>query len=154
MVIVGLAGLVAALVAGLDPGGAAVAFLLPGVVIGLIQHFVGTRWIRLAAAGAPKAPSGTRVEPRARTIRRVVLVQGGAFLVLLAALWWLRVSFGATFGGVLAGVGVANLVAGIWVARREHETGRALFRETGETVFSGGRRSIYTLPRKADTLAT
>lgn len=152
--IAGLGGLAAAAAAGVDPGRAAIAFLVPGIVLGLIQHFVGTRWIRVAAGGAPKAPGGTEVEPSGTTLRRVVLLQGGAMVVLLILLWALRPSFGATFGGVLAGVGLANLFAGVWVMRREQETGRGLYRETGGSPFSGGRRSIYTLPRKADTLAT
>lgn len=154
LVAAGVAGLVAALVAGVSPARGLVVFAVAGVVVGLAQHFVGGRWMRSASRDAPPPAGGVRIEPRRRTIVRTLVLQGLVYIVILALLFLLRASLAATFGGVLAGVGVANLIAARWIAGREAGAGTVVLREIATSPFGTGRRPLYTLPRKDATLAT
>jgi uncharacterized membrane-anchored protein len=154
LVVVGLAGVVAALIAGLSPVRGLIVFAVAAVVVGLAQHFVGGRWMRSASADAPPPSSGTRIEPRRRTIIRTLVLQGIVYVLLVAILFLLRPALGATIGGVLVGVGVANLLAVRWVGARDARTGSVLMREVASSPIGGGRRPLYTLPRRDATLAT
>ena len=154
LIVLGVAGVVAALVAGLSPVRGLIVFAVAAVVVGVAQHFVGGRWIKSAAKDAPPPRAGTRIEPRTRTIVRTLLLQGLVYLLLVGILFLLRAVFGATFGGVLVGVGVANVLAARWVAARDTRSDTVLLREVTSSPFGGGRRPLYTLPRKDATLAT
>lgn len=151
---IGVAGLIASIVAGVDPVRALVVFVVAGLVLGLLQHLVGGRWIRATAASAPPLPAEAATEPSGRTVRRLLITQGLTFLVVIVALFLLRDAFGATFGGVLAGIGAANLVAARWLGEREDEARATVMREAVTSPFAGARRPLYTLPRSDSTLAT
>ena len=142
-VLVGLAGLVAALARGVEPGRGVVPFVVVAAVLGAVSA-VATRWLR-EGRGARPAPAEARVEPASQTVRRT-LVALSLPVAAVAAGTALAAGLGAVLGGVLAGIGAVDLVNLGWARRRRKESGQTLFRELGASPFAGGRRALYTRP--------
>ena len=155
LVALGVLGAGAAMASGVDPVRVLVPVAVGGVAAGLAQHLIGGRWIRVNALGAPRAPQDTPVEREQATLRRTLLTQVLIYLVVLAIFFVaLSPTLAAVFGGVLAGVGVANLIAARWLGECERETSVTVLREVSSSPFASGRRPLYTLPRSDSTLAT
>lgn len=148
---VGIAGLVIALTAGdTATGRAIVPFAVAFALVGAVSAY-GSRWLRDAEPSG--AADGVRVETAGLTVRRT-LVGLVVALVAVGVAALIGGGLAAVLGGVVAAVGAVDLVNLAWVRRREAETGAAIFRELGGSPFSGGRRPLYTRPRKDITLAT
>jgi hypothetical protein len=149
--VIGLAGLLAgALATDAGPARAIVPFVVAFLVLGGVS-LLTTRWLRDAEPGG--ADPGVRVETAGLTVRRtgVTLALAAAAVALLTLV---SGGLGAVLGGVVAGIGAVDLANRAWVRRRERATGLAIYRELGASPFSGGRRPLYTRPRKDITLAT
>ena len=148
---VGIAGLVIALVADdTGAGRAIVPFAVAFLLVGAVSAY-GSRWLR--GAEPDGAAEGARVETAGLTVRRTLVGLVVALVAVgIAAL--IGGGLAAVLGGVVAAVGAVDLANLSWVRRREAETGALIFRELGGSPFSGGRRPLYTRPRKDITLAT
>jgi hypothetical protein len=152
-IVLGLAGLVGSLARGTSPGRALVPFVVVAAAMALVQTRAGFAWIRRNVEGADPAPAEADEEAGGRTVRRTatsLLI----YLVAIVAAVAVGRGLGAIVGGVAAGVGAIELVAARWVTGRERDEGVALLRETPSSPFGSGRRSIYTRPTSASTLAT
>jgi hypothetical protein len=142
-IVIGLAGLLAALAIGdLSVGRSLVPFVVVLVLVGGISLW-STRWLR--DPELPEAGGGGAVEPANETVRRtmVVFVLPLVFMAVVVAL----VPAGAVaLAGVVAGVGAVDLRNFAWVRARERELGRGIYRELGPSTFTSGRRPLYTRP--------
>jgi hypothetical protein len=152
-VVLGLTGLVGALLRADRPGRAIIPFLVVAVVLAVAQYRLGFGRMRRAAGEAPHPPQAVAEEARRATVRRVLLS-----LILIAAAIAVSIAVlegvtAAIVGGVSVGVGVVDLAAGRWVLGRQRE-GVTLLREVGGPPFAGGRRPLYTRPTSERTLAT
>jgi hypothetical protein len=149
-VAIGVAGLVAGLLLADSAARALVPWVVAALALGGVSVLT-SRWLRDAEPG--DADPAARVETTGLTVRRTsVTLALAAVAVAVAAV--LGGALAAVLGGVVTGVGAVDLVNRAWVARREGETGLALYRELGPSPFSSGRRPLYTRPRKDITLAT
>jgi hypothetical protein len=142
-VLIGLAGLVAAVATGdLSVGRSLIPFAVVLVLVGGISVW-STRWLR--DPELPRADGGGTIEPASETVRRtlVVLVLPLVFMIVVVYL----VPPGAVaLAGVVAGVGLVDLWNYNWVRGREHATRRGIYRELGPSTFTSGRRPLYTRP--------
>jgi hypothetical protein len=137
-VVIGLAGLLAALAIGdLSLVQALVPFVVVVVLVGGISVW-STRWLR--NPDLPKPEGGGAVEPANETVRRtmVMLVLPLVFMVVVVAI--------VALAGVVAGVGAVDLWNFNWVRAREHAMRRGIYRELGPSTFTSGRRPLYTRP--------
>ena len=128
-VVIGLAGLLAALLIGdLSVAQALVPFVVVVVLVGGISVW-STRWMRNPGLPKPEG-GGAIVLPLVFMIVVVAIVPPAA--VALA--------------GVVAGVGAVDLWNFNWVRAREHAMRRGIYRELGPSTFTSGRRPLYTRP--------
>lgn len=148
--LVGLTGLVIALVTGDGAGRMVIPFVVTFAVIAGVSVYA-SRWMRDAEPGA--AASGVRIEETRLTVRRSLVGLVIALVVVIAA-GVIGAGLAAVLGGVVAGAGAVDLANQAWARRRERETGLALYRELGSSPFSSGRRPLYTRPTRDITLAT
>jgi hypothetical protein len=149
--LIGLAGLAAAIGRGTPPGRALVTFSVVAALLAVVQRRTGARWLTRAAELAPAMPDGARLEPERRTVARTgVSLAVMLGLVLAAAV--LGAGLAAPIGGVVFGVGAADLRTARWMRRRRQD-GQQVLREVGGWV-AGGRRPVYTRPLRASTLET
>jgi hypothetical protein len=149
-VAIGVGGLVAGLLLSDSAGRAVIPWIVALLALGGVS-LMTSRWMR--DAEPPVADPSVRVETAGLTVRRgcVTLTLAAVAVAAVAALGG---PLAAVLGGVVAGVGAVDLLNRAWVARRERETGLALYRELGPSPFSSGRRPLYTWPRNDITLAT
>lgn len=142
-VVIGVAGLLAALALGdLSPGRALVPFVVATVLVGAISLW-STRWLR--DPEMPEARGGGAVEPDRETVRRTLVVLALP-LVFLAVVVVLVAAGAVALAGVVAAVGAVDLRNLAWVRARERELGRGIYRELGPSTFTSGRRPLYTRP--------
>jgi hypothetical protein len=142
-VVIGLAGLLAALVIGdLSVAQALVPFVVVVVLVGGISVW-STRWLR--NPDLPKPGGGGAIEPASETVRRtmVMLVLPLVFVVVVVAI---VPPAAVALAGVVAGVGAVDLWNFNSVRAREHAMRRGIYRELGPSTFTGGRRPLYTRP--------
>jgi hypothetical protein len=149
-VVIGLAGLAAALLLADSAARAIVAFAVAVVALAVVSALT-SRWLR-GAEPAEAGPSA-RVEPTGQTVRRTCVALALAAIAVAVA-GAIGGGLAAVLGGVVAGVGAVDLGNRAWVRARERRTGLALYRELGPSPFSSGRRPLYTRPRNDITLAT
>lgn len=139
--VLGIAGLVAALLLGASPARAILPFAVAALALGGVQAFVGYRWYRAEAEKAVDPHPAALIEVREDTVRRT-MVKLTLPLGLLAIMLLVRPVLGAIIGGVWAGIGVVDLLTSRWAEERE-AAGTPVYRELGNSPFSGGRRTLY-----------
>ena len=142
-VVIGLAGLLAALAIGdLSVVQGLVPFVVVVVLVGGISVW-STRWLR--NPDLPKPEGGGAIEPANETVRRtmVMLVLPLVFMVVVVAI---VPPAAVALAGVVAGVGAVDLWNFNWVRAREHAMRRGIYRELGPSTFTSGRRPLYTRP--------
>lgn len=139
---VGAAGLVGALLRGVDAGRALVPFAIAFLVVGAVS-LASSRWLR--SAEAPAADDGVRVEPPSETARRTLVAISAPLLVVAFGIVFTG-ALAAVLGGVVAAVGAVDLLNLRRVRARERAQGRAIYRELGSSPFSSGRRPLFSRP--------
>lgn len=131
----------AALLLGASPVRAILPFLVAALALGGVQAFIGHRWYRTEAERAEDPDPGATIEVPGDTMRRTA-VKLTLPLGLLALMLLVRPVLGAIIGGVWAGIGAVDLLTSRWAEERE-AAGTPVFRELGNSPFSGGRRPLY-----------
>lgn len=147
----GLACLAAALTGSdLEVIRAVVPFAVAAAAVGGLSIYA-SRWMRTAPA--PRIGVEAELENPAATTRRCLIALSIVLLaVAIASL--LGPGLAVVLGGVVAAAGVVDLANRNVVRTRERSEGIEIFRETGLSPFSSGRRPLYTRPMRASTLAT
>jgi|GEM_PF-6702543 len=120
-----------------------VPFLLMAAVTAGVLLATGARWLRTAAADAPRLPRGTDEEGGAGPWRRAGIEVGLVAVLMLAGISAGR-GIGAVIAGIAAGVGLANALSLLWIRRREREGRVRLLRETPARLVASGRRPLFT----------
>lgn len=147
---IGVAGLLVALAYGdVSAARALVPYAVVVAAVGGLSVY-NTRWMR--SADPSEADTSARVESPTDTLRRSMVGLALA-LVAVGLVGAVGPGLAAVLGGVVTAVGAVDLLNRRWVDGQEEATGVDLYRELGRSPFSPGRRPLYTLPRKASTLA-
>jgi hypothetical protein len=116
----GVGGLVASTVRGLDPGPATALFAF-GALILLLTVYGGDRRRRSALKfGAPEPiPAGARIESRGRGLARATYPSTIGLTALTAFALWPQPGLAALLAGILGGLGVMSLVGAARLASWE-----------------------------------
>jgi hypothetical protein len=101
------------------------------------------RWLRAAAAEAPRLPRDAAEEGAAGAWRRAGVEVGLVAVLMLVGISAGR-GIGAVIAGIAAGAALANTLSLAWIRRREREGRVHLLRETPARLVASGRRALFT----------
>ena len=131
-------------VAGTDvpPARAILPFIVAFIAVGGFSYY-NAKWLHSAAT--PEAAPGVRVEERNLTLRRTLLTLVPP-VIAIGVVSVLSIPLAVVLAGVVTGVGAVDLRNFIWIRQQESERGVEIYRELGKSLFSSGRRPLYTRP--------